>query len=128
MDFTNLRPTAVIIVFMGRPFWSFVLREKEKKKREKERQLAILPVGERVESAWGSINTTGNGLWGTSDPRLWPSGQREDSSGGGRHVDNLWGVQSDSAWVGDNELDSSDAAMPPLEMPTMVERSALDGM
>lgn len=112
---------------MGRPLWSFVLREKEKK-REKEKPLAILPVGECVERVWGSVDTTGFGLWGTSDPHLWPSERTEDSGGGGRHVDNLWGVQSDSAWVGGNQLDGSDAAMPPLEMPTMDERSALDGM
>lgn len=115
-------------IAMGRPLWSVVLREKEKAKREKEKWLAIPPPdGECVERAWSSVDTMGIGLWGSSDPRLWPSGRREDSGGGGRDVNNLRGAQSDSgwAWIGDNESDSSDAA-PPLEAPTTIERSGLD--
>ncbi|KAE9390046.1 hypothetical protein BT96DRAFT_1002662 [Gymnopus androsaceus JB14] len=105
---------------MGRPLWSVVLREKEKAKTEKEKQLAIPYDSERVENAWGSVDTTGNGLWGTSNPCLWGGAWGEDSGGWGRHDDNSWGAPSDSAWAGGYESDSTDPTMPPLASPTTV--------
>lgn len=70
---------------MGRPFWSVVLAEKEKRRQEEERKRN--EDAEMSEHGWGTAGRDGAGLWGTADAGLWSP----VNSGG-------WGADSASSW------------------------------